>query len=215
MGGPTSANAHGPVAHGPNALDRLVALLAKLPGVGKKSASRMAYHILDGESAYARSLAGELAALHSSILRCSVCGGFTETDPCPICSDTGRDHSVICVVERAQDLRIIEESREFSGVFHVLGGLIAPLEGVGPGDLAIGRLLERIKGKNIKEIILALNPTVAGDTTALYLHKILKGSLTDYPVEVTRLASGLPVGGDLEYTDRITLSRSFRGRVKV
>ena len=195
----------------PNALDRLVALLAKLPGVGKKSASRMAYHILDGETAYAQTLAGELAALHRSIFRCGVCGGFTETDPCPICSDSSRDHSLICVVERAQDLRIIEESREFHGIFHVLGGLIAPLEGVGPGDLAIGKLIDRIKGKNTREIILALNPTVAGDTTALYLHKILK----DFPVEVTRLASGLPVGGDLEYTDRITLSRSFRGRVKV
>ena len=194
----------------PNAIDRLVALLSKLPGVGKKSASRMAYHILDGESSYAHALADELSALHRSIFRCGVCGGFTETDPCPICSDPGRDTSVICVVERAQDLRIIEESREFHGIFHVLGGLIAPLEGIGPGNLAIGKLIERIR-PDVAEIILALNPTVEGDTTALYLHKVLK----DYPVEVTRLASGLPVGGDLEYTDRITLSRSFRGRVKI
>ncbi|MCL1930754.1 MAG: recombination mediator RecR, partial [Treponema sp.] len=138
-------------------------------------------------------------------------GGFTETDPCPVCSDSSRDHGLICVVERAQDLRIIEESREFNGVFHVLGGLIAPLEGVGPGDLAIGKLAERLKGNAVKEIILALNPTVEGDTTALYLQKML----AEFPVEVTRLASGLPVGGDLEYTDRLTLSRSFRGRVKV
>ena len=195
----------------PNAIDRLVALLSKLPGVGKKSASRMTYHILDTESSYARSLAEELAALHRSIFRCGTCGGFTETDPCPICSDPGRDRSLICVVERAQDLRIIEESREFHGVFHVLGGLIAPLEGIGPGDLAIGSLIEKTKEQNAKEIILALNPTVEGDTTALYLHKVLK----DFPVEVTRLASGLPVGGDLEYADRITLSRSFRGRVKI
>ncbi|MCL1837089.1 MAG: recombination mediator RecR [Treponema sp.] len=194
----------------PNAIDRLVALLSKLPGVGKKSASRMAYHILDGESSYAHALADELSSLHRSVFRCGVCGGFTETDPCPICSDPGRDTSVICVVERAQDLRIIEESREFHGVFHVLGGLIAPLEGIGPGDLAIGKLIERIK-PDVTEIILALNPTVEGDTTALYLHKVLK----DFSVEVTRLASGLPVGGDLEYTDRITLSRSFRGRVKI
>jgi recombination protein RecR len=115
------------------------------------------------------------------------------------------------VVERAQDLRIIEESREFHGVFHVLGGLIAPLEGIGPGDLAIGKLVSRIKSQNIREIILALNPTVEGDTTALYLQKMLK----EFSVEVTRLASGLPVGGDLEYTDRLTISRSFRGRVKM
>ena len=195
----------------PNAIDRLVALLSKLPGVGKKSASRMAYHILDGSSAYARTLSEELAALHRTIRRCGICGGFTESDPCPICSDSSRDHSLICVVERAQDLRIIEESREFNGVFHVLGGLIAPLEGVGPGDLTIGALLSRLEKQHVTEVILALNPTVEGDTTALYLQKMLK----DISVEVTRLASGLPVGGDLEYTDRLTLSRSFRGRVKL
>jgi len=195
----------------PNAIDRLVTLLSKLPGVGKKSASRMAYYILDGPSGYAHALAEELSALHSSIRRCGVCGGFTETDPCPVCADPGRDHGIICVVERAQDLRIIEESREFNGVFHVLGGLIAPLEGVGPGDLAIGKLAERLAGSAVREIILALNPTVEGDTTALYLQKMLK----EFPIEVTRLASGLPVGGDLEYTDRLTLSRSLRGRVKV
>ena len=202
-------------AGGPNAIDRLVGLFSKLPGVGKKSAGRMAYHILDGDPAFARALAGELSGLHQAIRRCGVCGGFTETDPCPICSDPGRDHSIICVVERAQDLRIIEESREFRGVFHVLGGLIAPLEGVGPGDLSIGKLIARFHnqhaGPAVKELILALNPTVEGDTTALYLQKLLK----EFPVEVTRLASGLPVGGDLEYTDRLTLSRSFRGRVKV
>ncbi|MDR0456431.1 MAG: recombination mediator RecR [Treponema sp.] len=195
----------------PNAIDRLVTLLSKLPGVGKKSASRMAYHILDGSSAYAHALADELAALHQLIRRCGICGAFTETDPCPICADTGRDHSLICVVERAQDLRIIEESHEFNGVFHVLGGLIAPLEGVGPGNLAIGKLAARVREHQVREIILALNPTVEGDTTALYLQKTLK----EFPVEVSRLASGLPVGGDLEYTDRLTLSRSFRGRVKV
>jgi len=195
----------------PIVLDRLIALFSKLPGIGKKSASRMVYHILENDSAYARTLADALTSLHSVIRRCGICGGFTETDPCPVCSDTSRDHSLICVVERAQDLRIIEESREFHGVFHVLGGLIAPLEGIGPGDLAIGKLVKRLESQNIKEIILALNPTVEGDTTALYLQKMLK----EFPVEVTRLASGLPVGGDIEYTDRLTISRSFRGRVKM
>jgi recombination protein RecR len=193
------------------ALDRLIVQLSKLPGVGKKSASRMAYHILDSSSVYACALAEELAGLHRLIRRCGLCGGFTEIDPCSICSDAGRDHSLLCIVERAQDLRIIEESREFHGVFHVLGGLIAPLEGVGPTDLSIGRLIGRVESQNIKEIILAFNPTVEGDTTALYLQKVLK----EFPVEVTRLASGLPVGGDLEYTDRLTLSRSFRGRVRM
>ena len=193
----------------PNAIDRLVSLLSKLPGVGKKSASRMAYHILDGGNGYARNLADSLDSLHELIRRCGVCGGFTETDPCPICDDPGRDHSLICLIERAQDLRIIEESREFHGVFHVLGGLIAPLEGVGPGNLAIDKLISRLDG--VREVILALNPTLEGDTTALYLQKVLK----DFPVEVSRLASGLPVGGDLEYTDRLTLSKSFRGRVRM
>jgi len=194
-----------------NALDRLIILLTKLPGVGKKSASRIAYHILDNDPAFAKTLSAELSGLHMAIRRCSVCGGFTESDPCPVCSDTGRDQSVICVVERAQDLRIIEEAREFHGLFHVLGGLIAPLEGIGPDDLSIGKLVARLRSTGVKEIILALNPTVEGDTTALYLQKILK----DFPVTVSRLASGMPVGGDLEYTDRLTLSRSFRGRVKV
>jgi recombination protein RecR len=203
--------------NGLNALDRLVGLFSKLPGVGKKSAGRMAYHILDNDPGYARMLADELAGLHQAIRRCGVCGSFTETDPCPICADPSRDRSVICVVERAQDVRVIEESfgnrvsGEFRGLFHVLGGLIAPLEGIGPGNLSIGSLLNRLRKTGVRELILALNPTVEGDTTALYLQKLLK----DFPVEVTRLASGLPVGGDLEYADRLTLSRSFRGRVKV
>ena len=202
-----------------NAIDRLTALFSRLPGIGKKTAGRLVYHILEGDSLYARTLADELSGLHGAIRRCSVCGGFTETDPCPVCADPGRDRSVICVVERAQDVPVIEESREFRGLFHVLGGLIAPLEGIGPGNLAIGRLLERLRGGEVKELILALNPTVEGDTTALYLQKLvedMKGPGAEHErVEVTRLASGLPVGGDLEYADRLTLSRSFRGRVKV
>ncbi|MDR0568698.1 MAG: recombination mediator RecR [Spirochaetaceae bacterium] len=194
-----------------NAIDRLAALFAKLPGIGKKTAGRLTYHILDGDPAYARILAQQLAELHEAITRCSVCGSFTETDPCPICADPDRDPSVLCVVERAQDVRVIEESKEFHGRFHVLGGLIAPLEGVHPKDLAIGSLLNRVRQERVREVILALNPTVEGDTTALYLQNLLK----ELNAEITRLASGLPVGGDLEYADRLTLSRSFRGRVKL
>ncbi|MDR2070811.1 MAG: recombination mediator RecR [Treponema sp.] len=196
---------------GLDALDRLVDLLSKLPGIGKKSAVRLAYYILDADSSYSRILAGELASLHGVIKRCSRCGSYTESDPCSICSDPGRDASILCVVERPQDIRVIEESREFRGRFHVLGGLIAPLEGVGPDNLTIGQLLSRIRLEGVTEVILALNPTVEGDTTALYIRKLLK----DTDTEVTRLASGLPVGGDLEYTDRLTLARSFRGRVKL
>jgi recombination protein RecR len=200
---------------GLNALDRLTALLSKLPGIGKKTASRLAYHILDEDPSYARILAAELTGLHEAVRRCSRCGSYTESDPCPVCSDPGRDHSLLCVVERAQDVRIIDESREYQGLFHVLGGLIAPLEGVGPGNLSISRLAERICEEGVKELILALNPTIEGDTTGLYLQRFLKEKLNGFPLEITRLASGLPVGGDLEYADRLTLSRSFRGRVKL
>jgi recombination protein RecR len=194
-----------------SAIDRLVILLSRLPGVGKKSAGRMVYHILDGDPGYARLLADELTLLHQAIRRCSVCGSFTETDPCPICRDTDRDRGLICVVERPQDVRIIEEAREFHGIFHVLGGLIAPLDGIGPDKLRIGELLNRVRRDGARELILAFNPTIEGDTTALYLQKLLK----DLDVEVSRLASGLPVGGDLEYADKLTLSRSFRGRTKL
>jgi recombination protein RecR len=192
-----------------NAIDNLVALLSRLPGVGKKSAQRQAYHILEAPRSYAETLAASLSALHDAIKRCSVCGSFTETDPCPICTDKTRDSALLCVVERSQDVRVIEESREYSGRFHVLGGLIAPLDGIGPDDLAIGSLLARVRNEGVREVILALNPTVEGDTTSLYIQKILK----DMPAAVTRLASGLPVGGDLEYADRLTLARSLRGRV--
>jgi len=194
-----------------NTLDRLVSLFSKLPGIGKKSAGRIVYHILDSSPALAGTLAKELSGLHQAIKRCGICGGFTETDPCSVCSDTSRDHSIICVVEQAQDLRIIEEAREFPGVYHVLGGLIAPLEGVTPANLTIDKLIDRLRETNVKELILALNPTVEGDTTALYLQRTLK----EFPIEISRLASGMPVGGNIEYIDKLTLSRSFRGRVKV
>jgi recombination protein RecR len=192
-------------------LDRLAVLFAKLPGIGKKTANRLTYYILDAGDGYARSLAEELAKLHRAVRRCSRCGSFTEEDPCPICGDPSRDRSLLCVVERAQDIRVIEESGEYRGLFHVLGGLIAPLEGINPGDLSIGKLRERIRGEEIREVILALNPTVEGDTTALYLRKVLG----DTGAGISRLASGLPVGGDLEYTDRLTLSRSLRNRIKI
>ena len=198
-----------------NALDRLITLFSKLPGIGKKSAGRIVYYILDSNPALAGALAKELSELHQVIRKCSICGGFTETAICNICSDQNRDNTIICVVECAQDIRIIEDGREFSGVYHVLGGLIAPLEGVSPANLSIDKLISRLydskTGIQVKELILALNPTVEGDTTALYLQKILK----EYPLLITRLASGMPVGGNIEYIDKLTLSRSFRGRVKI
>jgi recombination protein RecR len=197
------------------ALDRLTTLFSKLPGIGKKTASRLSYYVLDADRSYAASLAAELAGLHDAVKKCSRCGSYTESDPCPLCADPTRDRGVMCVVERAQDVRVIEESREYRGLFHVLGGLIAPLEGVNPGDLTIGKLVARVREEGVREIIVALNPTVEGDTTALYLQRFIRESLPDASIEITRLASGLPVGGDLEYADRLTLSRSFRGRVKL
>ncbi|MCL1954716.1 MAG: recombination mediator RecR [Brevinematales bacterium] len=194
-----------------NALDRLVTLFSKLPGIGKKSAGRIAYHILESSPVLAETLSRELSGLHQAIIRCGTCGGFTETDPCSVCSDTGRDRSIICVVESAQDMRIIEEAHEFPGVYHVLGGLIAPLDGIGPANLSINKLMDRLHSDHVKELILALNPTVEGDTTALYLQKQLK----NLPITVTRLASGMPVGGNIEYIDKLTLLRSLRGRVKI
>ena len=198
-----------------NALDRLTALFSRLPGIGKKSASRLVYHILEADPSYARTLAGELNLIHDAIKRCSRCGSFTESDPCRICTDPGRDRALLCVVERPQDVRVIDDSREFRGLFHVLGGLIAPLDGVNPGDLAIAQLPGRVRDEGVSEVILALNPTIEGDTTALYIQRFFKEELPSHPLEISRLASGLPVGGDLEYADRLTLSRSLRGRIKM
>ena len=195
-----------------NALEDLIDNLCRLPGIGKKSAARLAYHILKQEPPYAHRLADSLYKLHDSIKPCPICGAFTDQDVCTICSDPGRDGSCICVVEQPQDVYTLMSMGEYRGLFHVLGGVIAQLEGIGPEQLRIASLVKRIgSGTAVKEVILATNPTIEGDTTALYIQKVLR----DLPVEVTRLASGLPVGGDLEYTDKLTLMRSFKGRIKI
>ena len=195
-----------------NALEDLIDNLCRLPGIGKKSAARLAYHILKQDPPYAHRLADGLYKLHDSIRPCPVCGAFTDQDVCDICSDPTRDGSCICVVEQPQDVSTLMSIGEDRGLFHVLGGVIAPLEGIGPEQLRIASLVKRIgNGTAVKEVILATNPTIEGDTTALYIQKVLR----DLPVEVTRLASGLPVGGDLEYTDKLTLMRSFKGRIKI
>lgn len=195
-----------------NALEDLIDNLCRLPGIGKKSAARLAYHILKQDPPYAHRLADSLYKLHDSIKPCPVCGAFTDQDVCDICIDPTRDGSCICVVEQPQDVSTLMSMGEYRGLFHVLGGVIAPLEGIGPEQLRIASLVKRIgNGTAVKEVILATNPTIEGDTTALYIQKVLR----DLPVEVTRLASGLPVGGDLEYTDKLTLMRSFKGRIKI
>jgi recombination protein RecR len=192
-----------------NAFNELSESFSHLPGVGKKSAGRIVNFLLRADAAFLERFSRQVAEIQRRIHPCPVCGAYTETDPCAVCGDPARDAKTLCVVEQPQDVLTIEAAREYSGLFHVLGGLIAPLEGVGPDQLSIGRLLERVRRGNVTEVILATNPTVEGDTTALYIQKRLSET---GGVRVTRLASGLPVGGDLEYADRLTLARSFRGR---
>ncbi len=189
-------------------LDLLIQNLTRLPGVGRKSASRIAYHLLKADAGYTETLAREIAELKSRIKSCSSCGNYTESDPCEICSDSRRDRTVICVVEQPQDIQTLDSTNEYHGLFHVLQGVLSPIDGIGPENLNIARLLSRVQREGAKEVIIATNPTVEGDTTALYLVKLLK----ETGVSVSRLASGLPVGGDLEYADRLTLARSLRGR---
>ncbi|MDD5790157.1 MAG: recombination mediator RecR [Spirochaetia bacterium] len=191
-----------------NAIDELTESFSRLPGIGKKSAARLVNYILKADSLWVKRFASQLDTLQEIIKPCSICGSWTEKDPCPICSDPLRDKTVICVVEQPQDVSTIDSSREFNGLFHVLGGVIAPLEGIGPSQLRIAGLVERVKAGGITEVILATNPTIEGDTTAMYIQRVLAPT----GVKVTRLASGLPVGGDLEYIDKLTLARSFRGR---
>jgi recombination protein RecR len=191
-----------------NALDDLIDSFSRLPGIGKKSASRIAHFLLKSDQGLCERLARDIVVLHEKIHPCKICGSFTEDEKCSVCSDPGRDRRLICVVEQSQDVQTIEAVKEYKGLFHVLGGVIAPLEGIGPDQLRLSELVSRIQEGGIQEVILATNPTIEGDTTALYIQRILK----NMNITITRLASGLPVGGDLEYADRLTLSRSFKGR---
>lgn len=192
-------------------LDRLIRSLSRFPGVGKKSATRMAYFLLQSDDEYLAGLADQIKTLKARIRRCTTCGLYTEADPCDYCSDPNRNPGLICVVEQSQDVLTIEATREFDGRYHVLGGALSPIDGIGPADLNIDSLLKRIESGAIAEIIVATNPSVEGDTTALYLVNLIK----DRGITVSRLASGLPVGGDLEYADRLTLARSLKGRTKM
>lgn len=193
------------------ALEQLARNLSRLPGIGPKSASRIAYHLIKTDPTYNQMLADDISHIQEVIFPCSICGSYTETDPCPFCSDPSRDRSLLCVVEQPQDVVTIGASGAYDGLFHVLGGAISPLDGIGPEHLTFDKLLQRINEGAFTEIIIATNPTEEGDTTALYIRHLLK----DRPeLSITRLASGLPIGGDLEYADRLTLARSLRGRIK-
>ncbi|MGP1438426.1 MAG: recombination mediator RecR [Treponema sp.] len=191
-------------------LDDIISSFSMLPGLGKKSAARIVYHLLKSSPQYSKRLGNLLNELHDKVRYCANCGSFSEGEICEVCLDEGRDKHVVCVVEEAKDVNTFLSVPEYTGLFHVLGGAISPLNGVGPEKLNIESLIERVKKDDIKELILATNPTLEGDTTALYIQSLLK----DSNVKMTRLAFGLPVGGDLEYVDRQTLARSLNGRLQ-
>ncbi|MGM0431772.1 MAG: recombination mediator RecR [Spirochaetota bacterium] len=191
------------------AIEDLVQALSRLPGIGSKSASRLAFFLIQNSTAENKRLGELIGSIRDRIRLCSVCGSFTEDELCEVCSDPGRDNGLLCVVEEPQDVLMMESIGAYQGLYHVLHGAISPLDGIGPEQLSLGQLIHRVKQGYFQEVILATNPTEAGDTTAMYISQLLK----DLPVRVSRLASGLPVGGDLEYTDRVTLARSFRGRI--
>lgn len=203
---------------------RVIEAFSQLPGIGPKTASRLTYYLLRSDESIALNLANALMELKSGTLFCSVCYNIADRDPCPICDDAQRDHSTICVVEEPLDVQAIERTHEYKGVYHVLHGKISPMEGVGPDDLRIGELLKRIHAGSagqggtseegagqrttVKELLLATNPNLEGEATAMYIARLVK----PLGVRVTRLARGLPVGGDLEYADEITLGRALEGR---
>ena len=190
----------------PESVMRLIDRFSRFPGIGKKTAQRMAFHILKDSKKNAQSLADAVQDVKSSISGCSICGGITEDDPCIICSDPKRNKSLICVVEVPSDIFAFERTSGFNGVYHVLGGALSPLDGIGPDDLNIDSLVDRVKPDD--EIVLALNPSIEGDTTCLYISKLLSEKNTT----ISRLARGLPVGSELEYTDDATLMRAMEGR---
>jgi recombination protein RecR len=192
----------------PPALEELTELFARFPGIGKKSALRMAMAILRQPRENVVALAKALLKVKDDIKPCTICGNISQEDPCWICSDPKRDHSQICVVEEYSDILSIEKGGVYRGVYHVLGGVISPLEGVGVEKLELKRLEERVKKGAVREIILATNPTSEGDATALYIVEMLKGA----KVKLTRIARGIPVGGDLEFTDPATIARALEGR---
>ncbi len=190
------------------AVDRLVQELNKLPGVGPKSAQRLAFHLLRASDEQTKMLAEAILSVKQKTKLCSTCFNITDTDPCPICRNPQRTRSQVCIVEQPQDILALEHTKTYNGLYHVLHGAISPTEGVGTGDIRINELMERLKGGSVTEVILATNPTLEGEQTAMYLNKII----TPLGIKVTRLARGLPFGTELEYADDVTLTRAIEGR---
>ncbi|MDM0926854.1 recombination mediator RecR [Clostridium perfringens] len=194
----------------PVAIEKLIEEFAKLPSIGKKSAQRLTLHILNLPKDEVEEFANALVKARGTIKYCSVCGNFTDTDPCAICSNPNREKDIICVVEQPKDIMTMEKVKEFNGLYHVLHGTISPMQGRGPQDIRIRELVARMSG-DVKEVIVATNPTIEGEATAMYISKILK----PLDVKVTRIAAGIPVGGDLEYADEVTLSKALEGRIVI
>ena len=192
-------------------LANLINELTRLPGVGGKSAARLAYHILKRPAAEAEALAAAILDVKAKIFRCSVCNNMTDIEPCAICSDPRRDPALLCVVEEAFNIPTIEQTRDFKGVYHVLLGALSPLKGIGPQDIDVAGVLKRVQRGGIREVIVATNPNVEGEATASYLAQQLRS----LDVRTTRLAFGLPVGGDLEYADQVTMSKALEGRREI
>ena len=189
----------------------LIDELGRLPGIGPKSAQRIAFHLLDADKDEVQQLMEAITTVKTSVSFCVICGNVTEQEECAICRDARRDRSVICVVEESKDVMAIERTRSYRGLYHVLGGAISPLQGVGPDQLRIRELMTRLSDETVQEIVLAMDPNLEGEATSTYLTRMLK----TLGIRVTRLASGLPVGGDLEYADEVTLGRAFEGRTVV
>lgn len=194
----------------PVAIEKLIEEFAKLPGIGHKTAQRLTLHVLNLPKDEVDEFARALVRARGTIKYCSVCGNFTDSDPCSICSNPSRDKSTICVVEQPKDIMTMEKVKEYNGIYHVLHGTISPMAGRGPDDIKLRELIRRINGE-IKEVIVATNPNVEGEATAMYISKILKPLDT----KVTRIAHGVPVGGDLEYADEVTLSKALEGRKEI
>ena len=193
----------------PRSLNKLINELGKLPGIGGKTAQRLAFHVLSLTDREAEMLAGSIVEAKRSLHYCSVCGNLTDKDICGICSDGSRDRSVICVVETPQDVMAMERIREYKGTYHVLHGAISPAEGIGPADINLKSLIERLQGdSDVEEVIIATNPNIEGEATAMYIARLLKPA----GIKVTRIAHGIPVGGDLEYADEVTLLKAVEGR---
>ena len=189
-------------------IEKLIESFEKLPSIGHKTATRLAFHMLNLNEESTKEFINSIIEAKKNLRYCSKCFNITETDPCPICSSPKRDQSTICVVEDVKDVVAMEKTHEFKGVYHVLHGSISPMNGIGPEDIKIKELLERLRDTDVKEIIIATNPRVEGEATAIYLSKLIK----PIGIKVTRIAHGIPVGGDLEYTDEVTLSKALEGR---